>query len=141
VLLEGLLAALILAACGQEAVAPSVDVTGRWVGPVTSTTGPPSYDPSFGGYRLTLELTQSGSSVTGTFSSDISLSGSVAGGIADRTVQLVLQFAPCGGSTATGPGTENLTGTVDASGRTMAVASQGSPCGSPDYFTGILTRQ
>jgi hypothetical protein len=141
VLLAGLLAALLLPGCGQDPVAPSVDVTGRWVGPVDSTTGPPSYDPSFGRYQLTLILTQSGSAVTGTFSSDISLSGTVTGGISDRTVQLVMQFAPCGGSSGTGPGTENLTGTVDGTGRTMAVVAQGSPCGSADYIAGTLTRQ
>jgi len=141
VLLPGLLAALLLPSCGQETVAPSVDVTGRWVGPVDSTTGPPSFDPSFGRYQLTLILRQSGSGVTGTFQSDISLSGTVSGGIADRTVQLVMQFASCGGSTGTGPGTENLRGDVDGTGRTMTIVAQGSPCGSGDYLSGTLTRQ
>jgi hypothetical protein len=141
VLLAGLLAALLLPACGQETVAPAVDVTGRWVGPVDSTTGPPSYDPSFGRYQLTLILTQSGSGVTGTFQSDISLSGTVSGGGSGRTVQLVMQFAPCGGSPGSGPGIENLRGDVDGSGQAMAISAQGSPCGSADYLSGTLTRQ
>ncbi len=139
--LAGLLASLLLSACGQETVAPSVNVTGRWVGPVTSTSGPPTFDPSFGTYQLTLDLAQSGSSVTGSFRADISLSGTVAGGVSDRTVQLVMQFAPCGGSSGTGPGTENFTGTVDGTGRTMAVVAQGTICGSGDYLSGTLTRQ
>jgi hypothetical protein len=131
--------ALALVGCGKDPVPPSVDVTGQWVGPVDSTTGPPSYDPSFGTYQLTLDLVQSGSTVTGSFRSSISLSGTVNGAVTDRTVRLVMQIAPCGGSPF--PGSESLEGTVDFTGNSMRVSAQGTACGSPDYLLGTLTRQ
>jgi hypothetical protein len=132
--------ALSLAACGKDAIPPSVNVTGRWIGQVDSTTGPPSHDSNFGTYQLTLDLAQDGAAVTGTFLTSISLSGTVAGAVADRTVRLVMQFAPCGGPVLPS-GTENLEGTVDFAGNSMPVLYQGVACGAPDYVQGTLARQ
>jgi hypothetical protein len=132
--------ALGSSACGggSGAEPPAVDLTGTWVGEITSTTGPPGYDPNFGTYQMTLELNQSGATVTGTFHADISLSGTVSGWVAGRRTQLSLQFAPC---SAFSPGPVKLTGTVSDPGTTMAVQYEGTPCGSVDVGTGTLTRQ
>jgi hypothetical protein len=132
------LALALAAGCGTQAVPPAVDVTGTWVGSVDSTDGPPSFDPVFGTYTLTLILVQHGSNVTGTLGGAFSgtLSGSVSG---DRAV-LVVNVAPCGG-----PGnlaaTVSLTGTVQNPGSAnpaMSVTYQGTPCGVADHGTGIL---
>jgi hypothetical protein len=122
-----------------DVVPPAVDVTGSWVGQITSTTGPPGYDPNFGEYQMTLDLNQSGANVTGSFHTDISLSGTVSGWVAGWRTQLSLKFAPC---SAFSPGPVTLTGTVSEPGATtMAVQYEGTPCGSEDFGTGILTRQ
>lgn len=115
-----------------------MNVTGRWTGTVDSTTGPPSFDANFGEYQLTLDLVQDGAGVTGTFQGSNSLSGTVSGGVSDRTAQLVMQFAPCGGPPYP-PGAETFRGTVDASGTSMSVVFQGTPCGAPDETRGTLT--
>ena len=137
-----LAAALVSGACGggswSGAEPPAVDLTGIWVGEITSTTGPPAYDPNFGTYQMTLELFQSGANVTGTFHTDISLTGTVSGWVAGWRTQLSLKFAPC---SAFSPGPVNFTGTVSEPGTTMAVQYEGTPCGSVDYGTGTLTRQ
>jgi hypothetical protein len=143
-LLTLLVVALVLASSGcgsgnwSGADPPAVDVTGTWVGPITSTTGPPSYDPNFGTYQMTLDLVQSGANVTGTFHADISLSGTVSGWVAGWRTQLAFKFAPC---SAFSPGPVNFTGTVSSPGTTMAVQYEGTPCGSVDFGTGTLTRQ
>jgi hypothetical protein len=133
--------ALGSSACGSWSGAepPAVDVTGTWAGEITSTTGPPGYDPNFGTYQMTLDLNQSGANVTGAFQTDISLSGTVSGYMAGWGVHLTLQFAPC---SAFSPGPVKLTGTVANPGaRTMAVQYEGTPCGSQDFGTGTLTRR
>jgi hypothetical protein len=134
--------ALGSSACGSGnwsgAEPPAVDVTGIWVGPIISTTGPPSYDPNFGTYQMTLDLNQSGANVTGTFHTDISLSGTVSGWVAGWRTRLTLKFAPC---SAFSPGPVDFTGVVNDPGTSMAVQYEGTPCGSVDSGTGTLMRQ
>ena len=138
-------AALIaVVACGGTTLAPpGVDVTGRWVGSVDSTSGPPSFDPVFGTYTMTLQLTQSGANVTGTMTSDGSLGGQVAGGVSGRRIDLRITVAPCGGPTNR-PGLFALTGNVreDAAvPATMDVTYQGTACEVADYGSGTLNKR
>ena len=132
------LALALATGCGTESPPPTVDVTGTWVGSVDSTSGPPSFDPVFGTYTLTLELVQDGSHVTGTLAG--AFSGTIAGGVSGDRANLAVTVAPCGG-----PGnpvaTVILTGTMQntTSGiPLMSIAYQGTPCGVADYGTGVL---
>ncbi len=135
----GLLAAMLAAtAClgSRMSAPPAVDVTGTWTGDIDSNTGPPGYDPVFGTYRMTLRLTQSGSSITGEMSSDVVLEGPVSGAIAARRVLLTITVPGCGAQGS--PETLELVGDVDADGRTMSVRYTGMDCSGDG--TGVLTR-
>jgi hypothetical protein len=135
-----LAAAALAAGCGVDAAPPAVDVTGTWSGPVESNAGPPGYEPVFGTYRMTLVLTQTGSSVTGTLASDAAFSGSVAGGVSGNTLTLRVGVAPCGPPGGSS-GTVTLTGTVAAGPPDrMSVSYLGTPCGVEDHGQGILSR-
>jgi hypothetical protein len=128
-------------ACGTDAPPPSVDVSGTWTGPVTSTAGPPGFEPVFGTYTMTMMLVQDGAHVTGTLSSDSAFSGTVAGGVSGDRVTLSVAVAPCGGP-GNAASSVSLTGTVrnpGAAAPILDVAYQGTPCGVADYGTGALT--
>jgi hypothetical protein len=128
-------------ACGGSSSPPAVDVTGRWVGSVESNAGPPGYEPVFGTYTMTLDLVQSGSSVTGPMTTDVQLRGMAAGGVSGLRVDLRITVPPCGGP---GPinqsGSLSLVGTISADGRTMSVQYEGTACEQADYGRGVLTR-
>jgi len=131
------------AGCGTQAPAPTVDVTGTWVGSIDSNAGPPGFEPVFGTYSLTLQLLQTGSGVTGTFDSVGAFSGTVQGGVSGDRATLAVTVAPCGGP-GNSTGRVTLTGTVTNPGAAtllMDVAYQGTPCGVADYGTGTLRRQ
>lgn len=117
---------------------PEVDVTGTWTGQIDSNTGPPGYSPVLGTITMTLHLTQSGSEVTGSMSSDSILVGSSRGAISARRVQLTITVPPCGGPGRGTPGTLVFVGDVDADGRTMQVHYLGTECSGDG--TGALTR-
>jgi hypothetical protein len=132
------LALAMATGCGTESPPPTVDVTGTWVGPVDSNTGPPGFDPVFGTYTLTLELVQDGSRVTGTLVG--AFSGTVAGGVSGDRASLTVAVAPCGG-----PGNSAATVVLSATVQNtfsgvplMNIAYQGTPCGVVDHGTGTL---
>ena len=132
------LALALATGCGTESPPPSVDFNGTWVGSVDSTTGPPSFDPVFGTYTLTLELVQDGSHVTGTLAG--AFSGTIAGGVSGDRANLTVTVAPCGGP-GNSVATVVLTGTVQEAPSgipLMTIAYQGTPCGVADHGTGIL---
>jgi hypothetical protein len=136
-----LAATFALAGCGSDAPAPAVDVSGTWIGPIESTAGPPGYEPVFGTYQMTLVLAQSGANVSGTFQSDVGLSGTAAGGVSGRTLTLRLAVAPCGGP-GNAPGSLSLTGNVPAfTTSSLVVDYLGTACGVGDYGHGTLTRR
>ena len=137
------LALAMTASCGTQAPAPTVDVTGTWVGSMDSNAGPPGFEPVFGNFSLTLQLVQTGSGVTGTFDSVGAFSGTIQGGVSGDRATLVVTVAPCGGS-GNSTGRVALTGTVQNPGSAillMEVAYQGTPCGVADYGTGTLRSQ
>ena len=128
--------------CGSQANPPAVDVTGTWVGNVDSTDGPPGFNPVFGNYTLTLDLVQTGPSVTGTFRSDGAFNGTIVGTVTDDRAVLTVSVPPCGGQ-GNSPETVQLMGTVQDSGSAfvlMDIAYQGTPCGVADHGTGVLRR-
>ena len=128
--------------CGPGATPLTVDVTGTWAGGVDSTDGPPGFNPVFGSYTLTLDLVQTGSSVTGTFRSVGAFDGTIVGGVSGVRAILTVSVPPCGGP-GNLPGTVQLEGTVQDPGSAivlMEIAYQGTPCGVADYGTGVLRR-
>ena len=132
------LALAVATGCATEAPQPTVDVTGTWVGSVDSTSGPPSFNPVFGTYTLTLELVQDESHVTGTLAG--AFSGTIAGGVSGDRANLTVTVAPCGGP-GNSVATVVLTGTVQEAPSgipLMTIAYQGTPCGVADYGTGVL---
>ena len=109
---------------------------------VESTDGPPGFNPVFGSYTLTLDLVQTGSSVTGTFKSVGAFNGTIVGTVTDDRAVLTVSVTPCGGP-GNSPGTVQLVGTVRESGPAivlMDIAYQGTPCGVADHGTGSLRR-
>lgn len=118
-------------------------MTGRWVGSIDSNAGPPGFEPVFGTYTLTLQLTQSGGNVTGPMTTDIHLAGTFAGGLSGKRIVGRVAVEPCGGPT-NAPGVLNFSGTVDdpdGGPPSMQVSYQGTACGVGDYGQGTLTRQ
>ena len=111
---------------------PSVDVTGRWVGPYNSSV--------FGNQSATLTLQQTGANVTGTYASSTGGLGSVSGTVSSDIVNFTITVTTpgCSGSfTGTGnvdiPPVGNLTQSFSYSGS--------STCGGTESGTGILTLQ
>lgn len=80
---------------GDGGTPPSVDVTGTWVASV-----------SFG-ETATLNMTQTGSSVAGSFSSNFGSKGTLSGSVSGNTVRLTLN------ETVFNRITTDVTGTVD----------------------------
>ena len=137
------LALAMTASCGTQAPAPTVDVTGTWVGSMDSNAGPPGFEPVFGTFTVTLRLVQAGSGVTGTFDSVGAFSGTIQGGVSGDQAILTVTVAPCGGP-GNSTGRVILTGTVQNPGSApllMGASYQGTPCGVADYGTGTLRRQ
>lgn len=111
---------------------PSVDVTGRWVGPYNSSV--------FGSQTATLVAQQIGASCTGTYSTSTGALGTVSGSVSGDTLHFTITVTTpgCSGSfTGTGivdiPAVGNLTMSISASGS--------STCGGAESGTGILTLQ
>ncbi len=91
--------ALALWACGGDGgTNPSVDITGTFIGDFTSSLTPSAV------YQETLQLTQSGSNVSGTLTTNTApaRSGNVSGSVSGtRLTATVTLTDDCGGSSET----------------------------------------
>jgi hypothetical protein len=89
--------ALALWACGGDGgTGPSVDITGTFIGDFTSSLTPGAM------YQETLQLTQSGSNVSGTLTTNTGRSGTVSGSVSGtRLTATVTLTDVCGGSSET----------------------------------------
>jgi hypothetical protein len=88
-------AVVLLLACGVTPLPPAFDLSGTWVGTVTSTT--PQGDPVYGTYDAKLVLEQNRSVLKGSYSSS-PVSGSVLGAMGGDRVELTVYTANCNGS-------------------------------------------
>ncbi len=88
-------AVLLALACGVTPLPPAFDLSGTWVGTVTSTT--PQGDPVYGTYDAILVLEQNRSTLKGSYSSS-AVSGSVLGAVGGDRVELTVYTANCSGS-------------------------------------------
>ena len=138
-LLAVTLLAFSLMACGgggggssPPPALPSVDVTGRWVGPYNSSV--------FGSQTASVIVQQVGATVTGTYSSSTGALGTVSGSVSSDTLSFTITVTTPGCS-----GSSTGTGIVDipaAGNLTMSFSASGSStCGGPESVTGILTLQ
>lgn len=99
-----LMVAGMLAACGggggTPAAPPSVDVTGKWVGTLSS---------NYGNYSATEIMTQSGAGASGTYSSSNG-GGSISGTVSANNLSFTISPTGCTGSlTGNGLVTNNTT--------------------------------
>lgn len=141
VILGLLIAGIIgLAGCGggggsgTPAAPPSVDATGTWSGPYNSSV--------FGARTMTVNLQQSGASLTGTYSSTTGGLGSISGSVSGNTASLTITVTTPGCS-----GSFNGTGIVtvpQVGAPTMSFSYNGASnaaCGGQESGTGNLTKQ
>ena len=92
----GLTAALLLAACGDGGTGPEINVTGTFIGSYTATS-----DPGVT-YEGVLQLTQSGSQVTGTLTTNTGRSANLSGSISGSRITATLTYTDgCAGSAST----------------------------------------
>ena len=119
---------------GTPAAPPSVNVTGTWSGPYNSSVA--------GSRTMTVNLQQSGASLTGTYSSSAGGLGSISGSVSGNTASLTITVTTPGCS-----GSFNGTGIVDVpqtGSPTMSFSYNGATnaaCGGQESGTGNLTKQ
>ena len=93
---SGLTAVLLLAACGDGGTGPEINVTGTYMGNYTATS-----DPGVT-YEGVLQLTQSGSQVTGTLTTTAGRSANVSGSISGSRITATFTYTDgCAGSAST----------------------------------------
>jgi len=92
----GLTAVLVLAACGDGGTGPEINVTGTYMGNYTATS-----DPGVT-YEVVLQLTQSGSQVTGTLTTNSGRSANISGSISGSRITGTFTYTDgCAGSAST----------------------------------------
>jgi hypothetical protein len=121
----GLLALLVTSGCAPNPAAPT-SVTGTWVGTVSSNL--------LGTFASQLTLTQSGSSISGFFTSTIpgqttSGSGALTGSVQGSNITLQLPTGTC---------IRAWTGTLSGTTMSGSFVATGT-CGNPDSGTFSLT--
>ena len=125
---------LILSACGgggggdsSSSTATPVNATGAWSGPYNSSV--------FGAQTVTLNIMQTGSTVSGTYSSSTGGLGSISGSMDGDTAKVIIAVTTPGCS-----GSFNTTCIV--TGNQMSFGYSGSStCGGNESGTGNLTKQ
>ena len=92
----GLTAVLLLAACGDGGTGPEINVTGTYIGDWTATSAPGVV------YQGVVQLTQSGSQVTGTIATTAGRSANISGSISGSRITGTFTFTDgCAGSAST----------------------------------------
>jgi hypothetical protein len=93
---SALTAVLLLAACGDGGTGPEINVTGTYIGNYTATS-----DPGVT-YEGVLQLTQSGSQVTGTLATNSGRSANISGSISGSRITATFTYTDgCAGSAST----------------------------------------
>ena len=111
----------------------NANVTGTW--DVTSTVTGGTEAPPGTQFTAVFTLAQSGTSVTGTFSTSGGLSGQIAGSISGQAFALTIsQGAPC-------PGSFSGSATVSGSGTQLAGSYSGSDCNGTLQVSAVATRR
>jgi len=88
--------AVSLVACGGDSTGPTVNITGTFIGDYTATVDPGVI------YQGVLQLTQNGSNVTGTLTTNAGRSANVSGSIAGSRLTATFTFTDgCTGSAST----------------------------------------
>jgi hypothetical protein len=92
----GLTAVLLLAASGDGGTGPEANVTGTFIGSYTATS-----DPGVT-YKGVLQLSQSGSQVTGTLTTNTGRSANLSGSISGSRITATFTYTDgCAGSAST----------------------------------------
>jgi hypothetical protein len=123
-----------MAGCGGNSPAPrkkpAADATGTWEGTCSSTV--------FGNNAATLRLVQTGSVLTGTYSSTTGVLGTVVGTVSGNRISFAITVTIPGNGRYTGAGTINTMVTP----ATMEFTYKGisnALCGGAESVTGSLT--
>jgi hypothetical protein len=136
--LSGIFAAALLASfgCGGDSrsvTGTSPNANGTWVATMTMTGGTQS--PPGTQFTVTLDLTQAGADVFGTYSAQGGATGILTGTISGQTVTLTAtQAPPC-------DGTYDGVATMNAASTSMSGTYAGSDCFGTLQATFTATRQ
>ncbi len=115
---------------GTNTLPPAVDVTGAWSGSY--------YSSVFGSQLTTMNLLQSGASVTGGYSSATGATGNVSGTVSDKSISFTMTVTTAGCS-GTFHGSATITDNVTPN-KLDFTYSGSSTCGGNESGTGSLLK-